>query len=217
MKKGRKKPAPVTDPVKRTRLSPEIRRRQILEAALVEFSSLGFAAASIAKIAQRVGISKANVYVHFSSKDEIFETLLQSLLGGAHDNWLKMRESGDAREFIDNLVDATYASLTPQTLSIVRLLISEGHRIPDLVAKWNEANVRTREERQAAIDQYVSAGMLRAGPLADHFNFAMTPLIYVAVAQMVLGDLAADEVEKIKDTHRSVLYQLLDPTPISTD
>lgn len=212
MAKGKKKSGPGTDGgSKRTRLSPEIRRKQILEAALIEFSALGFVATSISRIAERVGISKANVYVHFSSKDEIFETLLESLLGRSHDNWLKMQESGDAGKFIDNLIAATYESLTPETISIMRLLISEGHRIPGLLAKWNEGNVRAREERQAAIDRYVSAGKLKAGPVAEYFNFAMTPLVYAAVAKMVLGDLAGEEVERVKDTHRKVLHLLLEP------
>lgn len=50
--------SPVTDN-KRVRLAPAVRRQQILEAALVEFTALGFTAASIAKIARRAGISKA--------------------------------------------------------------------------------------------------------------------------------------------------------------
>ena len=65
---------------KRIRLTPEIRKQQILDAALIEFSSLGFTAASISKIASRVGTSKANLYVHFANKDEIFETLVREVL-----------------------------------------------------------------------------------------------------------------------------------------
>lgn len=212
-KKAKKKPEAGSEKKKRTRLSPDVRRKQILEAALVEFSSLGFAATSISRIAQRVGISKANVYVHFSSKDEIFETLLRSLssVGKAQGNWSRIETAQDVPGFIDNLIDATYASLTPEALAVLRLMIAEGHRIPGILAKWQEANLRDRSERQATIDEQVAAGRMRHGPLAEHFHFAMTPFVYAAVARLVFGEAAAEDVERMKETHRKLLHQLLEP------
>ncbi|KAF1710150.1 TetR family transcriptional regulator [Pseudoxanthomonas sacheonensis] len=210
-KKKPKEKAAVKAKRKRTRLSPEVRRKQILEAALAEFSAMGFAATSISRIAGRVGISKANVYVHFSSKDQIFETLLQSLssVGKSQGSWSRIQEARDVSEFIDNLIDVTYEALTPEALAIMRLLISEGHRIPDVLAKWHEANLQGRAERQAAIDEQVAAGRMKANPLTEHFEFAMTPVVYAAVAKLTFGDAAAEEVERIKDTHRKLLRQLL--------
>lgn len=196
---------------KRTRLSPEVRRKQILEAALAEFSAMGFAATSISRIAGRAGISKANVYVHFASKDQIFETLLQSLssVGKAQDNWSKIQEARNLPEFIDNLIEVTYEALTPEALAIMRLLIAEGHRVPDVLAKWHKDNLQRRAERQAAIDEQVAAGRMKANPLTEHFEFAMTPVVYAAVAKLAFGDAAAEEVERIKATHRKLLRELL--------
>jgi AcrR family transcriptional regulator len=196
---------------KRTRLSPEVRRKQILEAALAEFSAMGFAATSISRIAERVGISKANVYVHFASKDQIFETLLQSLssVGKAQDNWSKIQEARNLPEFIDNLIEVTYEALTPEALAIMRLLIAEGHRVPDVLAKWHKDNLQRRAERQVTIDEQVAAGRMKANPLTEHFEFAMTPVVYAAVAKLAFGDAAAEEVERIKATHRKLLRQLL--------
>lgn len=198
---------------KRTRLSPEVRRKQILDAALIEFSAMGFTATSISVIARRVGISKANVYAHFSSKDEIFETLLQSLssVGKSQGNWSKIQEARDVEEFIGNLIDVTYEALTPEALAILRLLVAEGHRIPEVLAKWHEANRQARAERQTVIDEQVAAGRMKANPLTEHFEFAMTPLVYVAVAKLIFGDAATEEVERIKDTHRKLLHELLEP------
>ena len=198
---------------KRARLSPEVRRKQILDAALIEFSALGFAATSISRIAARVGISKANVYVHFASKDQIFETLLQSLssVGKSQGNWSKIKEARDVPGFVDNLIDVTYEALTPEALAIMRLLISEGHRIPGVLAKWHEANLQARAERQADINEQVAAGRMKDNPLTENFEFAMTPLLYVAVAKVTFGDAAAEEVERIKETHRKLLHQLLQP------
>jgi hypothetical protein len=130
-------------------------------------------------------------------------------VGKSQDNWSKIQEARNVGEFIDNLIDVTYEGLTPEALAIMRLLISEGHRIPGVLAKWHEANLQGRAERQAVINEQVSAGRMKANPLTEHFEFAMTPLVYVAVAKLTFGDAAAAEVERIKDTHRKLLRQLL--------
>lgn len=198
-------------PIKRTRLAPEVRRKQILEAALVEFSNLGFAAASMSRIADRAGMSKANVYVHFKNKDDMFETLLQSLLAHSDSNWAALQTASRPVDFVDRLVDSTYAALTPEALAITRLLIAEAHRVPAVMEKWRVANQAAQRERQAGVDRLVDAGALKAGPLADHIEFAMAPLVYVAVARMIMGEAAEPDVEAMKATHRKVLHLLLDP------
>lgn len=51
---------------------------QIVQAAREEFFSAGFAQASIESIAARAGVSKVTVYNRFGSKEELFETAVQS-------------------------------------------------------------------------------------------------------------------------------------------
>lgn len=205
-------PAPQAEPrKKRTRLTPEVRRQQILDAALAEFSAAGFTAASISRIASRAGISKANVYVHFASKDDMFETLLEQLLNRSRNNWSQLQGMTGVEELVERLIDFAYGGLTDDTIAITRLLLTEGHRMPHLLEKWVLG--QGRADRQALIDGYVANGMVKTSPLTDHFSFVMAPVVYATVAQMVLGrDKAADEVEAIKDTHRKLLIMLLSPS-----
>ena len=123
---------------KRTRLLPEVRRQQILDAALIEFNALGFTGA---KIAERAGISKANVYVHFASKDDMFETLLEQLMSRSERNWSQLQNLTTADDLIERLIDFAYSGLTDDTVAIARLLITEGHRVPHLLAKWEAKNM----------------------------------------------------------------------------
>ncbi|MDO8768741.1 MAG: TetR/AcrR family transcriptional regulator [Burkholderiaceae bacterium] len=206
-------PAPLPEPKKkRTRLAPEVRREQILEAALVEFNALGFTAASISKIARRAGISKANVYVHFANKDDMFETLLEGLMKRSQGNWSRTQDVPDAEEFVERLIESAYAALTDDTIAIARLLITEGHRVPHLLAKWSAANMQARVDRQAVVDRLVAEGKLNPSPLTENFSLVMAPLVYAAVTQMVLGkEKAAGEVQAVKDTHRKLLVMLLPP------
>lgn len=58
-------------PVRR-RLTADARREQLLEAALVEFGQRGFHATLMDHVAARAGVSKALLYQHFPSKDDLF-------------------------------------------------------------------------------------------------------------------------------------------------
>ena len=51
-------------------------RAQILESALKLFSHRGYGATSVRDIAESAGVSKGNVYHHFSDKETIFRELL---------------------------------------------------------------------------------------------------------------------------------------------
>jgi AcrR family transcriptional regulator len=51
-------------------------RAQILEAALKLFSHRGYGATSVRDIAEDAGVSKGNVYHHFTDKETIFRELL---------------------------------------------------------------------------------------------------------------------------------------------
>jgi AcrR family transcriptional regulator len=60
----------------RRRLTGEERRTGILDAALTAFSKSGYHAASIDDIAREAGVSKALIYEHFASKQELYADLI---------------------------------------------------------------------------------------------------------------------------------------------
>jgi AcrR family transcriptional regulator len=60
----------------RRRLTAEERRTGILDAALAVFSESGYHSASIDDIAREAGVSKALIYEHFASKQELYADLI---------------------------------------------------------------------------------------------------------------------------------------------
>ena len=66
-----------TEPA-RTRMPRELRRRQVVAAALEVFSSVGYHAPSMDDIAVRAGVSKPVVYQHFPSKLELYLAILDA-------------------------------------------------------------------------------------------------------------------------------------------
>src|SRR5436309_2887487 len=68
-------------PATRKRLTAEARRAEILGAALAVFGEHGYHTSSIDDIARAAGISKALIYEHFESKQQLHLSLLESHAG----------------------------------------------------------------------------------------------------------------------------------------
>ncbi len=61
------------------------KRTQILKAAAKVFATEGFDRASMTQLAEECGISKANIYHYYTSKDAILYDILESYLAGLRD------------------------------------------------------------------------------------------------------------------------------------
>jgi AcrR family transcriptional regulator len=65
---------------RRTRLAPELRRAQVLEAAREVFLTSGLAGATVKGIARAAGVTETAIYHHFASKDELFRKAVEEPL-----------------------------------------------------------------------------------------------------------------------------------------
>ncbi len=72
---------PAAAPARR-RLSSEARRRELLDAALAEFGSRGYYLTQMEHVAATAGVSKALVYQHFASKEELFAAVTERVVEG---------------------------------------------------------------------------------------------------------------------------------------
>lgn len=72
---------------------------QILDAALELFSKKGFEATSIAEIADAVGLKKASLYSHFTSKQDILDSLTQIAISEYESNSIMSSSRWDDPEF----------------------------------------------------------------------------------------------------------------------
>lgn len=204
---------------RRQYLTGEQRKKELLDAALLEFSSAGYVAATIERIALRAGLSKAGVYAHYKSKDEIFVELLNCLLTASFlpvKDWLfndSVPFMSATRAFFDQL----YAPLEdPKVLAMIRLLLLESGRVPHLVQRWREEVLEPfMEEQQAVINQHADKGCMRAGALTRHF-FQLIVLAPLAMAAHWLLIFCADDAEAsaaylqgVKAKHYEVLEELV--------
>src|SRR5258707_7406695 len=56
------------------------RRQAIIDAAMDEFIARGFAATRLDDIANRAGVAKGTIYLHFKDKESMFEELIRTAI-----------------------------------------------------------------------------------------------------------------------------------------
>jgi AcrR family transcriptional regulator len=71
------------------RIITEFRRREILDAARKVFGRKGFAESIVDDIATEAGVAKGTIYIYFSSKKDIYSSLLQNDMEILKDETLK--------------------------------------------------------------------------------------------------------------------------------
>ena len=87
------------------RTKPDDTRARIVEAAEALFRRLGFAKTTVADIAAELGMSPANVYRFFSSKNAIVEAICKHCLSDVEEKaWTVARSKASAAERMERLI-----------------------------------------------------------------------------------------------------------------
>ncbi len=200
--------------LRRQRMAPEMRATRLLDAALVEFSANGYTAATVEAIARRAGLSKSGFYAHFPSKEAVFEALLDNQLMPRFGNpWQALENGVPVREVIDGFIDNAYEQLlSPTAITLLKVMIVDNKRVAPLSRRWERSVLDPYlRVQQDVIDRCVARGLLRSNPMTERFTMAISPLVYMAIRAMVLESANSDEVARQRESHRQLLYLLLEP------
>ncbi len=115
----------------------ERNRAAIAAAALEIFTSKGFASARIEDVARRAGVAKGTIYLHFENKEALFEAIVQETILPAVDGLGASEPEPDesTRAFAERILTTALARLQAgQGFAVIRLLMAEGPRFPNLAA-----------------------------------------------------------------------------------
>jgi len=112
-------------------------REKILEAALKLFSKKGFRETTIKDISKEVGITEGAIYRHFSTKEEIINSLLNEITQELRQKLLESIQKEETDEerlkaIIDTLLE--YANAKPESFRFLNLyhLLKEGLQVENL-------------------------------------------------------------------------------------
>ncbi|HYH22822.1 MAG TPA: TetR/AcrR family transcriptional regulator [Azospirillum sp.] len=114
---------------------------QILEAASRLFLEHGYGAVSMDTVAKTANVSKATLYAHFRSKDELFAAMVAGECR-AHMSALSCEEVSrmEVEEVLRQIGLRFLGMLTsPKALAGFRMVVAEAHRFPELARAFYES------------------------------------------------------------------------------
>lgn len=167
-------------------------KKKILDAMYDLVAEVGYDKASIGKICDRVGISKPSVYYYFSSKEEIFTTLLDSMFPSIdyqRDYSLIVDRNGFKAALIElgNTVIGGYRSDEKRRRVLAEVSI-QANRIPAVQERQATATDRT----MGALKDILSHGV-EIGALPDGTDVMLHVQILYTVLEGTSNTVAQDE------------------------
>jgi AcrR family transcriptional regulator len=153
-------------------------REALLDAARAEFTRAGVARARVEDIARRAGLSKGAFYLHFETKEDAFDALLQRLFGALED---QARRSEDAAARFER----EHAGLRGPDLLEAQITFQCGVDTETLETLWRNRDML------ALLD----ASGPRAAALATAFRRRMHALTAAGIAEKQAAGLLRPDVD----------------------
>ena len=121
----------------RRRLAPEVRRAEVLQAALEVFTEMGFERATLHDVAERAGVTKGALYHYFDSKNELFlELMRERVKAHVSERYAIVAAAapGTPREvLLRQLLQAIWTNLQqPGMLELTKLMMTELPKFPEI-------------------------------------------------------------------------------------
>jgi len=184
----------MTEP--RYRRRKEDRPQEITAAAFEAFAEKGFARTRVDDVAKRAGVSKGLLYLYFKTKEELFKAVIKSVVISRVDRLIENVASTElsSEDFIRGPLLSFLKQIPGSPVAIVvRLLISEGPRHPDLVDYYYENVVA---KGLAAISGFVKRGVtqgeFRKSAVSDLPHLMLAPVMLSIVWGIIFNDRQLD-------------------------
>lgn len=162
--------APPARPSQRDR-----KRADIVAAAKEVFFAQGYAGASMDEITARSGVSKATVYAHYRSKDELLLAVVEDVLLTIRAAMTELPAADDFPKWLSQLGRIASRQLTsPDAIALQRLAITEAMRFPEIARAFQQsgADAALADAAIPVFEKAMTSGVLRKGDPAlalSHF------------------------------------------------
>ena len=194
----------------------EDRPREITEAAFAAFAEKGYAGTRIEEVARRAGISKGLMYLYFKTKEELFKAVIRSVVVPQVE--LLEREldaaTPSAETFLRGPVLTFMKGMPGSRVSVViRLLIAEAHRHPDLVDfYWDNVASRGLSALKRLLERGVEAGEFRRTAVNDLPQLLIAPVITSVIWNIVFSQRSLD-TDALIETHMDMALDYIRVKP----
>jgi AcrR family transcriptional regulator len=185
------------------------RRQAILAAALQEFSARGFAAARLDDVAVAAGIAKGTIYLYFRDKEALFQDLIRSEMSPVVATFetalaVDLPVRAVAERAVELFVREIYGT---SRKDIIRLIISEGPRFPQLADfYYREVVSRIIAAVRALLARALARGELRSDALIRFPQLLAAPGILAIVWSGLFERHDPLDVRALMRAHLDLLF-----------
>ena len=192
----------------RFRRRKEARPQEITAAALAAFAENGYAATRVDDVARRAGVSKGLLYLYFQTKEELFKAVVRGLVMPRIDALTASVDTSGltAEEFLRGPFLEFVKTIPGSPVSIViRLLIAEGRKHPDLVQfYWDNVVSRGLQTISELVESGVERGEFRRSAVSDLPHLVIMPVVFSMVFKLLFEQQQLD-TDKLIETHVDML------------
>jgi AcrR family transcriptional regulator len=186
----------------------EDRPQEITEAAFEVFAEKGYAAARVEEVAKRAGVSKGLTYLYFKTKEELFKAVVKSVVVRRVDALVEAVDTTElsSEEFIRGPLLEFMKHVPGSPIAIViKLLIAEGARHPDLVDYYFD-NVVAKGLTAISrfVDRGVERGEFRRTAVNDLPQVVLAPMMLSMIWRLIFANRELD-TDKLMETQIDML------------
>ncbi len=183
----------------------EDRPAEITEAALAAFAEKGYAATKVDEVAKRAGVSKGLLYLYFKTKEDLFKAVIRSIVSPRIDALIDNIEQTElsAEDFLRGPF-LTFAKSIPKSpvRILVRLMIAEGPKHPDLVQwYWDNVVSRAIEALRSLFDKGVRNGEFQKSALNEYPQLLVTPVFFSTIFTIVFKQQMKLDTDRFIEAH----------------
>lgn len=192
---------------------PQSTEERILEAAVQEFMTKGYAGARTTAIAEAAGVTHAMLHYYFRTKDKLLDRIIESKIGTLRD--IMLASLGDPtiplfdkiKSTIENHQD--FIAANPELPRfMINEVLSRPDRMPKVIERLKHHTPLVVQSLQRQIDEYADRGLCRrvdAGMLMldivslNIFPFSAKPMVNALLGGMMENPQAFVEARKIEN------------------
>jgi AcrR family transcriptional regulator len=185
------------------------RRQAIIEAAMEEFISRGFAATRLDDIAKRAGVAKGTIYLHFKDKESMFEELIRTaivpLVGRMQE---PLPTGGTVRDLVEAFaLNFIHEVVTTRRGDIVRLIVAEGPRFPAIADfYYREVVSKGLAGMRAMVELGIARGEIKNANLAKFPQIMVAPALIAVIWQSLFARHAPLDAIEMFRTHLDLIF-----------
>jgi len=191
------------------------RPQEITDAALAAFAEKGYAATRVDDVAKRAGVSKGLLYLYFKTKEELFKAVVRSFVVPRINALTEIIESSElsSEEFLRGPFLDFVKTLPGSPISVViRLMIAEGPKHPDLVQfYWDNVVSRGLGAISELLQRGVQTGEFRKSAVTEQPHLFIMPVLFSIIFNL-LFDKQSIDTNRLIETQIDLLITHLKST-----